>query len=393
MKCNVGDNSEDAMPRISIVVPVYNANTYLNRCIDSLLRQDYPSYDVILVNDGSTDNSLQICREYERKNAGISVIDQENAGPNGARLTGIKASKSEYIAFVDADDWIEAEYLTGMLEGSAGADIICGELTRIMDHEEYREKNEIAPGVYETEEERKQVCEDMLYNDETEGFGILPYACAKLYRRELLEEILEGVDARITDGEDMACICALLLRAGKIAVTRYDGYRYDYHEGSLSYGRKKSDYYNEACLYQYLYGMFSQSDYKEALIAKLNRYILMMIQKRDPLAYFRGNKIEFIHHEEQGEQGERIIIYGAGIVGNAVCQQIRRSGGRGVIAVADRKHTGEDPFYIAPEKIRELAVDRIFIAIDNSEIAEQVRTYLCEQGIPDSKITGIRGII
>lgn len=96
--------------RISVIVPVYNAENYLNRCIESVLTQTYTDWQMVLVDDGSKDESLKVCQKYADLDSRISVIHQENAGPGIARNTGIAAANGDYIVFIDSDDYIEKEY-------------------------------------------------------------------------------------------------------------------------------------------------------------------------------------------------------------------------------------------------------------------------------------------
>ncbi|MBQ7172525.1 MAG: glycosyltransferase [Clostridia bacterium] len=95
-------------PKISIVVPVYNAEKFLDRCMKSIYDQTFSDYEIILVNDGSKDKSLEICRAYEEKDARITVIDKPNEGAGSARNAGMLAAKGDYLAFPDVDDWFEA---------------------------------------------------------------------------------------------------------------------------------------------------------------------------------------------------------------------------------------------------------------------------------------------
>lgn len=95
-----------ALPLVSIIVPVYNSEKTLVRCINSILKQQYENTEIILVNDGSTDNSLSICREYEKMDHRIKVIDKPNTGVSDTRNTGMSYASGEYFQFVDSDDWI-----------------------------------------------------------------------------------------------------------------------------------------------------------------------------------------------------------------------------------------------------------------------------------------------
>lgn len=92
---------------ISIIVPIYNSSTYLNKCIDSLIDQTYENIEIILIDDGSTDNSYNLCKEYEIKDKRIKVLHKENGGVSSARNLGLQAAKGDYIGFVDSDDFIE----------------------------------------------------------------------------------------------------------------------------------------------------------------------------------------------------------------------------------------------------------------------------------------------
>ena len=97
--------------RISIIVPIYNSEKYLDKCIKSIISQKYSNFELILINDGSTDNSLEICNKYARNDNRIKVINQENKGSIKARKIGISNSSCEYITFVDSDDWLKRNTL------------------------------------------------------------------------------------------------------------------------------------------------------------------------------------------------------------------------------------------------------------------------------------------
>ena len=104
--------------KLSIIVPVYNVADFLTKCLESLLAQDLPQneYEIIVVNDGSTDNSGEIAQQYADKYANIKLINQANQGLSGARNTGIKHAKGEHIQFVDSDDYIEENVLGGLMK-------------------------------------------------------------------------------------------------------------------------------------------------------------------------------------------------------------------------------------------------------------------------------------
>lgn len=112
-------------PKISVIVPVYNAEKYLDRCMKSIYDQTFTDYEIILVNDGSTDNSDEICRRYRDQDDRVTYIKKENEGAGSARNRGIEAARGEYLAFPDVDDWFEPEMYAELYElaKSGGYDI------------------------------------------------------------------------------------------------------------------------------------------------------------------------------------------------------------------------------------------------------------------------------
>ena len=104
------------MPIISVIVPVYNTEKYLHRCIDSILAQTYADFELLLINDGSKDNSGAICNEYAVKDSRVRVFHKENAGVSKARNLGLDNAKGEWITFVDSDDWVHEDFIKKRLD-------------------------------------------------------------------------------------------------------------------------------------------------------------------------------------------------------------------------------------------------------------------------------------
>ena len=96
---------------ISIIVPIYNVENYLRQCLDSIQNQTYQNFECLIINDGSPDNSADICREYVEKDSRFRYLEKENGGVSSARNLGIEHSKGQYITFIDSDDWVDSDYL------------------------------------------------------------------------------------------------------------------------------------------------------------------------------------------------------------------------------------------------------------------------------------------
>ena len=119
------------MPKVSIIVPVYNVGKYLSKCLDSLINQTLEDIEIICINDGSTDNSGSICDKWQSRDNRIRVIHRDNGGASSARNSGIKIAVGRYIAYVDSDDWIRQDMYEVMhkMIVTSGADVaICREM-------------------------------------------------------------------------------------------------------------------------------------------------------------------------------------------------------------------------------------------------------------------------
>lgn len=104
------------MPKISVIIPVYNVEKYLPRCLDSIVNQTFKDIEIICVNDGSTDDSSKILEQYAKKDKRITIITQKNSGPSSARNTGLKHARGEYIGFIDSDDWVDTNFYELLLK-------------------------------------------------------------------------------------------------------------------------------------------------------------------------------------------------------------------------------------------------------------------------------------
>ncbi len=172
-------------PKISVIVPVYNAERFLCRCMQSIYSQTFTDYEIILVNDGSTDDSLAICNEYAKKDDRITVIDKENGGAGSARNMGIEVAKGEYLAFPDVDDWFEKDMYADLyaLAKSGDYDVVfSGENCYLQKDEglEYSHSVNCNLVVFKSKEEcRKNVME--LFPTTL----VFDSPCNKLYKRKV----------------------------------------------------------------------------------------------------------------------------------------------------------------------------------------------------------------
>lgn len=216
------------MPKISIIVPVYKVEAYLHRCVDSILRQSFSDFELILVDDGSPDNCGAICDEYAQKDCRVYVIHQQNAGVSVARNRGLDwadaYSDSRWIAFIDSDDWIHRDYLKILLTAAEESDAsiaVCGLLwtDRMAADAQY---GDLVAMTLDAETTYELHCEKMTG------------PCAKLYEKTLWENVRFPANKR---AEDAFVTHIPLFRAETVAVLEEK--LYYYFDNSDSFTRSK----------------------------------------------------------------------------------------------------------------------------------------------------------
>jgi len=215
------------MAEVTIVVPVYNVEKFLRRCIDSILNQTFQDFQLVLVNDGSTDQSGQICDEYEKVSDKITVIHKENGGLSSARNAGIEVAQTPYIGFVDSDDFIEAKMYQVLHEALKvhNADIASVDYLEVAENQSIPEKvnaDHISYDVYK----EKETVHQLFKNHKI-------HRCAwnKLYKLELFKEV------RYPHGkifEDTFTTYKLYALANKVVATDYKGYFYMQNDASIT---------------------------------------------------------------------------------------------------------------------------------------------------------------
>lgn len=214
---------------ISIIVPIYDASNYLTRCIESIIRQTYPDWELILVDDGSKDQSGKICDEYALKEKRIRVIHKENGGVSSARNAGLKLAKGELICFIDSDDWIDSSYLNDFETETVNADFyFSGAL-----YDTYGQ-------VYSYSKYNKQYCKDI---EQISGCFFAQnlfsngYPWGKLFKAQIISNYNLRFNENLSINEDHIFVFQYFQMIQSLYVTDTAGYHYTVFDHS---GRKLS---------------------------------------------------------------------------------------------------------------------------------------------------------
>lgn len=244
--------------KVSVIIPVYNVEKSLRRCLDSVLEQSMKEIDIILVDDGSTDLSGTICDEYEKKDSRIRVFHQKNAGASVARNTGLEQVTSEYIAFVDSDDYIDIDYIEQLYMRKSDL-TVCG-------IETCDENGEVISKVqYEsTSMNGKDKINFLFLLKETDFFSPV----CKLFRTEIIKKNKIQYPTAISWGEDGMFIVDYAQYISSIEITNYVGYHYIKYkkENTLSTQIREDIIEQIVCSRRYCLDKFnfvSETDYYE----------------------------------------------------------------------------------------------------------------------------------
>ena len=201
------------MKKVTIIVPVYNVEKFIGKCIKSVLNQTYKNFELIIVNDGSPDNSLEICNYYNSLDDRIKIFTKENGGLSSARNYGIEKASGDYICFIDSDDYIEKDFIKNLLETAlkSDSDIVICNYNRVFENKS--NNAEIVTDYKISEIDRNKLIRDLLIIKEDN------YACNKLYKSSLFKT------NRFPEGhnfEDLGTTYKIYLEAKKITKINYN---------------------------------------------------------------------------------------------------------------------------------------------------------------------------
>lgn len=271
---------------VSVIIPIYNCERYLKKCLDSVFKQSFTNIEVICVNDGSTDNSDNILVEYANKEKRLKIIRHKcNKGLTIARNTGIEAATGKYVLFVDADDFIDREAIQ-MLYNKAeekSADITIMGVRRVVLHDLIKLPFSNPSDMFDKEIIDKTLLFDKYYPKLLSKVGLTVSVIDKLYRRELFTPGYKIISGFV--GEDLALNAQLFLRAKTVSYVNYIGYNWRYSGDSRKY---LIQYWNELkLLYPKLINIVNHSNLS---IEQKNKAIKAIAYSR--LTDLRGSIIQ-----------------------------------------------------------------------------------------------------
>jgi len=215
---------------ISIIIPIYNAEKYLKDCLNTVINQTYKNIEIILINDGSTDNSINIIKEYQQKDNRIVVIDRKNKGVLYSRVEGLKIAKGKYVTYIDSDDWVEKNIIEILYNkiNKYNADVIKCQFSN-------NEEN-ITNGNFNIKQElfiKKENFEPAFFDMFFVNMNIHNVWC-QMFKRELIYSNIENIDTNISMGDDLEINIQLYKNINSILFIPNVLYHYRYNDNGIT---------------------------------------------------------------------------------------------------------------------------------------------------------------
>lgn len=372
---------------VSIVVPIYNSEKYLKRCLDSIINQTYLFLDIILIDDGSTDNSGAICDQYAEKDQRVVVVHQINQGLVSARKKGMALAQGTFCMHVDSDDWIDCDAIENLLHVIKEYDA------------EYVQAGyvEESKGIVHVYKEGQFFCEidddksEILENWYRGKPAIDSQIWNKIYRTSFIKKCYSSVEENYSYGEDQIAFLDVLSRTTRAVVIGRSFYHYQVLNDSLSHKNGIENLMKEEslidCLYKRSIELFPYMEKK----MHENYYCMRKLDciRRKLLCYnlyipfYRFPNVKRLF-------GKKVAIYGAGSVGRDVYMQLSSYVDICVAVWVDKepqKYNYDFGIIKSVDSIREEHVDYIIVALLDENIRLEVKKDLeLSYGVPESRI-------
>ena len=377
--------------KISIIVAIYNIAEFLEKCLLSIINQTYKNLEIILVDDGSTDSSGDICDQFAQNDKRIKVIHKKNGGLVSARKAGLENASGDYIAVVDGDDWLELNMYEKLLSSAIEYD---ADFVESGYFEDYPNKTIIRPlsnqYIKLSDEAKKEII--VSWFKDSNSCLIRNAIWCKLYKREIIQRSYKGVIESF--GEDMINFAHLINISKKCAVVSDCFYHYKIRDNSLSRANNKSPYYFKIniALFESLNVFFckhfpsiSDAADKWLLVRAWADIARILDLNNRSCIYYSFPDVTILFDK-------KIAIYGAGKVGQAYVEQLSKYERINTCLWVDRQFENFSFAYRTVKPIEDLltsSYDFIIIAVLKKPLADEIKQQLIDLGISKDKIIWI----
>jgi glycosyltransferase involved in cell wall biosynthesis len=375
---------------VSVIIPIYGVELYLNQCIESIIKQSYEYLQIILVNDGSKDNCKSICEYYASIDNRIEVINKKNGGLVNARKSGLEIAKGRFVTFVDGDDWVGENFILNLITPAVryNPDLTVSGHIR----EFYGQKKFIKPrlnaGYFPSDMVKNSILPISIYNGFFFQHGISTYVWNKLFKKDKLKEFLSKIDKNIIMGEDAALTYPYLFNCKDIYVTHDCDYYYRQRPNSIvkSVPNLVLEYSQLSLLFKHLKSQLSSVDFFD-IKNQLKLYFISQVLIRS--GGIINSDIKTIPYTNI-QNARNIVVYSSGSFGQHLISSLQKLNLFNIVSWIDEDHVESQIFGLevnSIETILNLNFDLVLIASIDTKYNIDVKSKLLNLGILDEKIS------
>ncbi|MCI8672346.1 MAG: glycosyltransferase [Lachnospiraceae bacterium] len=380
------------MALLSVIVPVYNMEKYLSRCLDSIINQTLHSMEIICVDDGSTDSSPAILEHYAKVDKRIHIIKKKNGGLVSARKAGVRAAGGIYIGYVDSDDWIEPDMYEKLCEYGIRdrADMVTSgyffEGNYITIH-----YDDVPEGLYGPEN-MDFLRENAIFNMKTEDVGIRGSLCCKIFNSKKFKKVQLDIPEEVSMSEDKLCILSYLLCCNRVSVRKQAFYHYMMNQESMVHTPDTGYLSKVNEVYQYFIKLYDHPLFTKTMRMQAELYITEMLYKGiNSRMGFENKNLFWIdpYWLQEIPHGSRVALYGGGALGHVYRRQLENRGDLSFVGCMDfgwEKFAEDSLTVVSPEELVHTDYDMVVITIKNVAKMQEVKGQLTETGVPEYKI-------
>lgn len=378
---------------ISIIVPIYRVEKYLEQCIQSIRNQTYKNLEIILVDDGSDDECPRICDQHAAIDKRIKVIHKENGGIDSAKKAGIMAATGKYVGYMDGDDWIDPPMYEKLLEYAKQYDVDVVE-SGVIDswiNEEKRRTPYLAEGCYKGEDFTQNVEPKLLYAGTFYQFGISPYLCSKLFLREKIIKFQMIEDLTSVIHNDTMVSLPYIAEAKNIYISHDCYWHYRVRTDSLKRRCRPDEAINLIKCYPQFYMRFRESSLCSETDKQIKYYAMYWLLYRAIEAFDDPDAQDFLTPFGKVKKQDRIVLYGAGSAGIRLENYIRSVEGSNMVCWMDRNYVDlcRTLDVKNPKDIVKYEYDYVVISILRESAVQSAKRDLVALGVAEEKILWI----
>lgn len=378
---------------LSVIVPAYNIDAYITECILSIQQQTLNCMEVIIVDDGSTDRTLEVCRDLSQKFDNIIVVEGQHQGVTAARKYGLNMARGKYVIFIDGDDYIEKDMFESLMKYAGKYDFVSCGVYRHFSENRVSIIKDTYSGEY-FEKSMGEIFSRMIYDfDAKWQQPMTPWIYNKVFRRDIAIIIMNDIPVDISYAEDSAFIYKYILRCKSAYFIDKPLYHYRYRKESVYNSVNDKMLHNINSVYLCLKENFEKQPIEYRLIIQLQKWLVLLTMNAVNKYMGLDELVKVSQYKIDNAQisGKNIVLYGAGEVGQSIYRQLNQNNEK-VVAWVDKdfNHYKMLGFNVCElSEIYRLNYDVVLIAVREEELYNKIKADLVQE-IDENSILWIK---